>query len=172
MKILDIGCGKNKIKGAIGIDISPNSDADIIHDLNKFPYPIADSAFDEIYCLDVLEHLEDVMAVMHEVNRIGKIGAKVFIRVPHFSSYHAFTDLTHKHFFSSQSFKYFTDGEYKYSHYTSAKFRKEKIKLNFRRWYRMLGIHLIANSNLLMWEQTFVFWFPAENLEAVLTVVK
>ena len=39
MKILDLGCGKRKRKGTVGIDISKDTDADIIHDLNKFPYP-------------------------------------------------------------------------------------------------------------------------------------
>jgi hypothetical protein len=43
MKILDVGCGKNKRKGAIGIDIDPNSDADVIHDLNIFPWPFNDN---------------------------------------------------------------------------------------------------------------------------------
>ena len=32
MKILDLGCGKRKRKGAIGIDISEDTDADVIHD--------------------------------------------------------------------------------------------------------------------------------------------
>ena len=39
MKILDLGCGKRKQKDAIGVDMSEDSDADVIHDLNKFPYP-------------------------------------------------------------------------------------------------------------------------------------
>ena len=30
MNTLDMGCGKNKQKGAIGVDISTDSDADII----------------------------------------------------------------------------------------------------------------------------------------------
>ena len=37
MKILDFGCGKRKQKGATGIDISKDTDADVIHDLNVFP---------------------------------------------------------------------------------------------------------------------------------------
>ena len=46
MKVLDVGCGNCKLKGAIGIDISPA--ADIRHDLNKFPYPIKPNSFDKI----------------------------------------------------------------------------------------------------------------------------
>jgi len=37
MKILDLGCGKRKRKGATGIDISKYADADVVHDLNVFP---------------------------------------------------------------------------------------------------------------------------------------
>ena len=33
--VLDVGCSRNKVSGAIGIDIDPKSQADIIHDLNQ-----------------------------------------------------------------------------------------------------------------------------------------
>ena len=39
MKILELGCGTTKIPNAISVDINPFSKADVIHDLNKFPYP-------------------------------------------------------------------------------------------------------------------------------------
>ena len=48
IKILDLGCGKKKRPGSVGVDINPNSDADIIHDLNVFPYPFENSSFE--YC--------------------------------------------------------------------------------------------------------------------------
>ena len=40
MKVLDIGCGNRKREGAFGIDVDPQSAADLVHDLNIFPYPI------------------------------------------------------------------------------------------------------------------------------------
>ncbi len=60
--ILDIGCGINKIPDAVGMDIDPDSKADIIHDLNVFPYPINDNAFDRIYAKHIIEHLDDPQA--------------------------------------------------------------------------------------------------------------
>ena len=35
LKILDLGCGKKKRSGAIGVDYSDRHNADVIHDLNK-----------------------------------------------------------------------------------------------------------------------------------------
>ncbi len=69
-RILDLGCGRQKISGAIGIDLNPASDADVIHDLNVFPYPFAGNEFDEVHCDSVLEHLDNFFRVMEEIHRI------------------------------------------------------------------------------------------------------
>ena len=86
MKILDVGCGTNKYPGAIGIDVDPNSAADIVHDLNSFPYPFYDNQFDKIICHNVLEHINDVPRTMEEIWRIGKNEAIVEIIAPFPSS--------------------------------------------------------------------------------------
>ena len=52
--ILDFGCGNRKRPGSIGIDVNPRTDADVVHDLNVFPYPFADSSFDEVYADNVI----------------------------------------------------------------------------------------------------------------------
>lgn len=94
MKILDLGCGKRKRKGVIGIDISKDTDADIIHDLNVFPYTFADNEFDYIYADNIIEHLDNVIKVVEELYRISKNGATVKIIVPFFRSHYIFIDLT------------------------------------------------------------------------------
>ena len=48
MNILDIGCGRNKTYGSVGIDFCGNADADVRHDLNSFPYPFAENTFDGV----------------------------------------------------------------------------------------------------------------------------
>jgi len=45
MRILDVGCGINKKAGAIGVDRNPASRADVIANLDHFPYPFRDSSF-------------------------------------------------------------------------------------------------------------------------------
>ena len=51
--------------------------ADIVHDLNMFPYTFEQSSFDEIYIDKCLEYLDNVMLVMEEVCRICKSSWRV-----------------------------------------------------------------------------------------------
>lgn len=172
MHILDIGCGKNKVNGAVGIDMHKTPATDVICDLDKFPYPFQSNIFDKIYLTDVLEHLENTKGVMEEVHRIAKVGSDVFIRVPHFSSAHAYGDFMHKHFFNTESFNYFT-GEFKqYDFYSKAVFKKIGIKINFWRLHRLNGISFFANRFPLFYEKYFAFIFPSMNIEVALKVVK
>ena len=124
-RILDIGCGNVKISGAVGLDISPDTQADVVHDLNIFPWPFPDQEFDFINCPDVIEHLDEIARVLEELHRLTKPGAVIRIRVPHFTSVHAFTDVTHKHFFSTQSFDYWSPTASLYPHYSRARFSIE-----------------------------------------------
>ena len=97
-KILDLGCGKKKRPGTIGVDYSDRHDADVIHDLNVFPYPFESDSIDKVYLDNVLEHLDEPMRVMNEVHRITKTGGEVKVIVPYFRSVWAFIDPTHKTF--------------------------------------------------------------------------
>jgi len=85
LKVLDLGCGNTKRHGAIGVDFNSRTAADVIHNLNNFPYPFEDSSFDEIYLDNTLEHLDNVMLVMEEMHRISKTGGLVKVIVPYFS---------------------------------------------------------------------------------------
>src|SRR5436190_1707390 len=55
---LDIGCGGSKTPGAVGIDILPAPGVDIVHDLNKLPWPLEPNRFDAIVCSHVLGELQ------------------------------------------------------------------------------------------------------------------
>lgn len=180
MKVLDLGCGCSKWPGAIGVDVNSNSAADVIHDLNSFPYPFQDSQFDVIRCNSILEHLDDIVKVMEELYRIAKPGAAIKIHVPYFASVDAFTDPTHKRFFSARSFDYFT-GEYpEYSFYSHARFRKQRVEILFWQLPRLGGIHIqhlagaywLANHLTTIYERFLVYWLPAQYIEYELTVLK
>ena len=60
MKTLDVGCGVRKYPGSIGIDRNRSSNADVICDLDFFPYPFADHSFDHLRAIHVIEHVVDV----------------------------------------------------------------------------------------------------------------
>lgn len=94
---LDIGCGDgyiasqfvNKFK-TYGLDISEKALAKakakrIITkqlDANKIEIPFKDGFFDNISCLDVLEHLIDPIAFTKEIYRILKKGGTFIVCVP------------------------------------------------------------------------------------------
>lgn len=106
-KILDVGCGRNKTPGAVGIDSNPKTDADVIHDLGNVPYPFADNEFDEIVCRHVIEHVPDVMAFVTELYRITRSGGRIRILTPHYTNPDWASDPTHRNLFNSYSFRCF-----------------------------------------------------------------
>ncbi|MBU4347363.1 methyltransferase domain-containing protein [Patescibacteria group bacterium] len=117
LKKLNLGCGEQKISGFIGVDRVKTSSVDVVHDLNKFPYPFKNNSISEILMDNVLEHLDDTIKVMEEMYRICKNEAIIKIYVPYYKSSGAFTDPTHKHFFTENSFQYF-EKNHSYHFYT------------------------------------------------------
>lgn len=174
-QILHLGCGNNKKPGSIGIDILKDSQADIIHDLNIFPYPFKSSTFEEIIAENVVEHLENIPKVMAEIHRISKNGAKFIITTSHFTSVDSYTDPTHKHFFTSRSFDYFIPKTdlYKYGY---SKFPYKKIAVfvgphNSRSFF-LIPLLALINKYLVFYEKRFAFIFPVGTITFKLEVVK
>lgn len=172
VRALNLGCGKNKIRGAVGVDIYHTEATDAICNLNGSFFPFRDNVFDKIYAIDVIEHLDDIKTVMEEIHRVSKSGAEVFINVPHFSSAHAYGDFTHRHFFSTESFNYFTGKSPQYVFPTAAQFNVIGIRINFWKLHRTDGISFLANHFPLFYERYFTFIFPAMNIEVSLKVMK
>lgn len=181
MKILDLGCGNNKYKSnnlkdtVIGIDHIRNTQADVIHNLNKFPYPFSNNEFDMIICNQVLEHLDNIIKVMEEIWRIAKHKAIIKVNTPYFSYVLSFSDPTHKHHFTYQSFDYFDDStQYgkDLGFYTNAKFKILKKKIIFTKPYKILGIQFLANSFPLIYQDYFSYIFPACGLYFELKTIK
>ena len=112
-KALDVGCGIRKLPGATGMDISKVPGVDVAHDANKTPWPLPDNSFDLILFNQSLEHLEDIKKVLKEAWRILKKDGRVVAQVPYFRSNDAFADVTHKHFFTSNSLDYIPDFKFR-----------------------------------------------------------
>jgi len=104
---MEVGCGDRKRKGYIGMDIVLLAGVGVVPDMNKIPWPFAQSEFDEIYFDDVLEHSNNFLEIIEEIYRVSKNSCIIKISVPHYSSDNMCTDPTHTTFFSSRSFNYF-----------------------------------------------------------------
>lgn len=96
MKI-SLGAGDYRIDGFINCDFDPNTNPDLIFDLEKDIFPFPDNSVDVVLASHVLEHLGDgYFHCLKEIYRICKHNATVHIYVPHHRSDDFFSDPTHK----------------------------------------------------------------------------
>lgn len=169
-RILDLGCGRAKYPGALGVDRSPDTDADLVFDLEEYPYPLEDGSFEQILCQDVLEHVSRPLEMLSELHRVAADGGRIHVRTPHFSSVLAYSDFTHRHAFSVLAFASLEHPLYSY--YTSARFRVVRIELDFWKPLRLLGVGALANRFPGPYERLLAFRFPAANIRVELEVLK
>ena len=176
-KILELGCGNRKTPGAFGVDINPRSQADLVHDLDQFPYPFDDSEFDHVICRDVLEHVNDFILTVEEIWRISKPGAFVDVSGPFMSSVNYFSDPTHRRAFTSRSFNYFVSDTTARSYdYSRAQFKVVSVEYDkneraSRPFYHRLLLDW-ANRNKERYENRYAFIYPVYQIHFLLQVVK
>lgn len=175
--VLDVGCGPRKIAGSIGLDRYSYPDVDIVADLERMPWPLPSGRFGEVHFNSSMEHLSDICAVMREVHRVSRSGARVFIHSPHYTSQDAYADVTHKHAFSIFSFDYFLEGR-EGSFMRDCDFRLVTRRIDF---WPLLGferfkpywlVERLANVAPNFYERFLAFMFPARSIHVVLEVVK
>ena len=174
--VLDLGCGNRKTPGAVGVDSNPRTQADVVHSLEKFPYPFADASADEIVMDNSLEHLDDPIRVLEELHRVGKPGALIRIYVPYFRAHWAYNDPTHKRFYSVEAFYHF-DPAHPYHQlypYSTAKFTVERVIFNerIRRGPLRSLAKWIANLWPTRYEDHLSHWLPLDELTFHLRVLK
>jgi len=146
VKILDVGCGINKKPGSIGIDRNPASRADVIVELDRFPYPFRDSSFDALQAVHVIEHVCDVIRTMEEFHRLVRPGGEVFIVTPHYTDFSSFCDPTHRWHLNSFSLRYFGEDNAGYGYYSPVKFQEISTRVKLLALWRWLGFELLVNS--------------------------
>jgi SAM-dependent methyltransferase len=166
-RILDIGCGCNKVPGAIGMDINPKSDADIIHDLDELPYPFAEDEFDEVIGRHVIEHVRDPMAVICELHRITKPGGIIKLVAPHWTNPDWATDLTHRNHLNSYSFRNFIEDRTVFPFYTEVRFRQRKIYVSLLRLWKPFGLEFLINLDNRFPRMRFLRKFWEHYLNAI-----
>jgi ubiquinone/menaquinone biosynthesis C-methylase UbiE len=180
MKILDVGCGKNKYEGAIGLDNNPRTGADVIHDLGVTPYPFADNEFDQVVSRHAVEHIPDVMAFMAELFRITKHGGKIELLTPHYTNPDWATDPTHRNHFNCYSFNIFTDRQV-FDFYSEVKLKIVKTHVSLANLWKSLGFELIVNLDQTFpsmrwtrkfWEHYLSYIFRGKELRFEFEVIK
>ena len=144
-RILDVGCGINKYPGSIGLDRNPRSAADVIGDLDRFPYPFRDGAFDSLRAIHVIEHVSDVIRAMEEFHRVVRTAGRVVIVTPHYTDFSSFCDPTHRWHLNSFSFRYFGENHGGFGYYSDAKFREISVRVKLLAFWRYLGFEFLVN---------------------------
>lgn len=113
---LDIACGQNKQNEFTGIDWAKTPSVDIVHNLRVYPWPIKSDSVDEAFCSHYIEHIpnteiegtnqDHLLAFYDELYRILKVGAKIRIVAPYYSSIRCWQDPTHRRAISEHTFLY------------------------------------------------------------------
>lgn len=139
--VLNLGCGTTRIPGSIGVDKTKIAKfVDVVHDLDVLPYPFKSGSVDEIHMYHVLEHLHDPIKKLEELYRILKPKGVAYIRVPHFSSVGAFSDITHIRPFGYTSFDILVPTD-PHHFYTAVKFNIAQKEIKFFGMYPNSGLY-------------------------------
>ena len=169
MNVLELGTTEREVPGSTTVDL--RLPADIIHNLNKFPYPFPSNQFDLIIASHIIEHLNDTCKVISEIHRIAKPNAKVVIRFPHYTSAGAYGHPTHVRYFSLTTFTWFCGSEHAY--HTDVKFKQLSAKF---RLYKSnpIGklINKLANINPVFFERHLATFFGVAEVITELEVIK
>ena len=176
MVSLDLGCGGNKQRGFVGVDLRCLRGVDVIASASVLPF--REDTFDEIVMRHVIEHVADIIELMEEVWRVSKANARVRIWTPHFTAYHSYGDLTHVRHLAFQSFDYFDTTTFLGKHFWPTKnayFKVVTKRIIFQRgklrfWNAF--VEKFANAYPYLYESIIGWVFPAFELYFELQTVK
>ena len=121
---IDIGCGKNKKEGFIGVDILEFEGVDKVFNAGKDKWPWKDGTVDEVHASHFVEHLLPAERI-HFVNEIYRVlkmpeynngtlkSGFATIITPHWASQRAYGDLTHQWPPVSEFWFYYLDKDWR-----------------------------------------------------------
>jgi len=174
-KRLNLGSGGEYKEGWVNLDVDPYFKPDIIHDLDNFPYPFADSSFDEVRIVSVFEHLKEPVKVLEEIYRISKDKALVDIRVPYFKHpWVAWSDITHLRAYSGMAFN-----QLKNRGYSRFNFNFKLLEIKYRviinrNWLKpfIYFSNWLINLNPTLTEYVWSRYIPIQQVGWILEVKK
>ena len=177
MKKLNVACGRDIKEGYVNLDFVKAKGVNVVHDLEKFPYPYKDNEFEEVLASQIIEHLNNPEKFVRELWRICKPGAKIVIGTIHFSAPTVWGDITHKRQYQSDTFNYFNikykDVEYGSLLNSKKEFFHVKSTIHFRYFFKPLKYLVNINRYIqLIYERWFSAFFRADGQSYDLIVVK
>lgn len=173
-RILDVGCGPKKYPGAIGIDIHPATQADVLCDWSR-GLPFREGQFDEVRLVHVIEEVDDIFKTLAEVHRVARRGARVVIVTPHYTDHASYCSPAHRWHLSSFSFWFFSDQPREYDYYAPAQFRERRVTVRLLQLWRALGFEFLVNRSRRFrrfWEQYLSFVVRGKAITFELEVLK
>lgn len=98
---LDLACGDGELlqyakeKGIIGsgLDIKKGQHTKYIHNLEQ-PLSFKDQSFEQITCIDSIEHIGNLTQLFSEIHRILKKEGTFILSVPNTKKYHKYTHIS------------------------------------------------------------------------------
>lgn len=145
--VLDLGCGRNKIEGAWGIDVRREPGVQVMADI-EHELPFKANSVDVVWLRHVIEHVRDLIGLMEEVSRICRSGGKVEIVVPYYTSRGAFRDPTHVRYVTEDTFQYF---EPPTDYGIRTHFSIERITYDVRKPFRWLPGYIQKRCRRYLW---------------------
>lgn len=168
---LNLGSGHAYDEAWTNLDITSDTNPDVVHDLNVLPWPFEDDRFVEVRAIDVIEHLDDALATLIELHRVCRNGARVMIVVPHFSSANAYTDPTHRRALGYFSLDVVT-GEHTHDYYTRVRYRIRRREIVFTKRPINRLVRRYAARRPARYEERWAWILPAWFIVFEVEVVK
>ena len=82
MKMLDLGCGNNKLEGWIGVDKKQLPTVDIVCDLESGELPFENDSIDKIRMIEVIEHIKNYDELIGNTFKVLKKDGKILVTTP------------------------------------------------------------------------------------------
>lgn len=117
---LNLGCGTDLREGWVNVDRSAVPGVDVVHDLDRGPWPFQDGEADRILARDVFEHVNDPIMFMTECWRVLEPDGALFLKTPHWRHRDAYTDPTHRRYSTEATFDYWIPGTVLYHLHNAA----------------------------------------------------
>lgn len=146
--LLDIGCGGNKQPRFVGMDKRKLPGVDIVHDLERFPYPLENESCLTIVGSHIVEHLKPwlMLEFMDELWRIMKRDGQLALSMPYGVSRGYVQDPTHCNPCNEATWQYFDPDYPLYSIYQP---KPWKIMPGFPVWQAVGNLEVVMEKRCL-----------------------